>query len=157
MEDNALDREDYSNAGEYYQKALFTNRHVPSLARNRHTGRAHMGMSSVGLALGDLSATKTHLREGFEIYIEGQFIDSALDAFPTVAVYLAASGDEDLAVLVLAHAFSNPITEQQARQGSQASLSQISKDLAVDVVAREKSFGGDLSLEEVVAVTQKKL
>ncbi len=133
------------------------SRQVASLARHRGTGNVLRGLGRTEVALGELNQAREHLREALEIYLEGQYIDSALDTFPFFAEYFAAAGDVGFAVTILAHGVENPVTEDFARQEAGAILESFLEKLEPDQGAAAIKEGQQQSFEALTATILEKL
>ena len=92
-----------------------------------------------------------------EIFLEGQFIDSALDTFPTLAEYFSAAGQVDFAVKILAHGIENPVTEEFARWEAAEILERLLKDLGPGRGTKARIEGENQPFEILAAAINSNL
>jgi tetratricopeptide (TPR) repeat protein len=147
----------YARSKGHFMEALSVSRQVASLARHRGTGNALRGLGRTEVALGELGLAREHLREALEIYLEGQYIDSALDTFPIFAEYFAAGGDMVFAVKILAHGVENAATEDFARQEAGEILKSFLEKLEPDLGAAAIKEGQQQSFETLASDIQENL
>jgi predicted ATPase/DNA-binding SARP family transcriptional activator len=148
---------EYERSKGHFLEALSVSRQVASLARHRGTGNVLRGLGRTEVALGDLSLAREHLKEVLEIYLEGQFIDSALDTYPVFAEYFAAAGQADFAVRILAHAVENPVAEDFARQEAGVILKSFLEKLDPDQGVEAIKAGQQQSFELLTATILENL
>ncbi len=147
----------YERSREYFVEALSVSRAAVSLARHRGTGNVLRGLGRTEVVLGELDQARAHLREALEIYLEGKFVDSALDSFPYFADYFSAACDLTFAVNILAYAVENPVTEEFARQEAGEILEGFLEKLEPDLGAAAIKEGQQQSFEALTATILAKL